>query len=149
MVKIRTATANDIPEMAGLLEQLFSIEVDFYPDLNRQIRGLGLLLQSDSSEIFIAEHQGHVIGMCTIQIHISTAIGSTVAKIEDVIVDINYRGKGIGSSLLQSAEEWSSKRNLPRLQLQADRENLPALKFYEALQWKQTNLIGYIKHINK
>ncbi|MDZ8119668.1 GNAT family N-acetyltransferase [Pontiella agarivorans] len=146
-MKIRTATEDDIPVMAELLHELFAIEVDFSPDFAVQTKGLLLLLERSDAEIFLAEFDGHVVGMCSIQTHISTAKGCEVGVVEDVVVDLNYRGRGIGAALLRRLEEWSVKRGLARLQLLADRDNNPALGFYRRQGWHSTNLISWMKHL--
>lgn len=146
-MKIRTATREDIPAMAELLHELFAVEVDFTPHYPTQVQGLELLLLRDHAEIFVAEAGGALVGMCTVQIHISTAKGREVGIVEDVIIDVDHRGKGIGSALLRALEEWATERGLARLQLQADRDNHPALGFYRRQGWHLTNLIGWMKHL--
>ncbi len=146
-MKIRTATLDDIPEMAELLHELFAIENDFTPDFATQARGLTLLIDRAAAEIFVAEINGKVIGMCTVQIHVSTAKGCEVGTVEDLVIDIDHRDKGVGSSLLRKVEEWAVERGLARLQLEADRDNHPALGFYRRQGWHVTNLIGWMKHL--
>ena len=146
-MKIRTANQKDIPAMAELLHELFAIETDFSPDFGLQSRGLSLLLNQDNSRIFVAELEETIVGMCTIQIHISTAKGREVGIVEDVVVDIDHRGKGIGSALLRTLEEWAIERGLVRLQLLVDRDNHPAWGFYRRQGWNTTNLVSWMKHI--
>ena len=144
-MKIRTATKEDIPAMAELLHQLFSIEADFTPDFALQSLGLEMLLDRETAELFVAEIDGQVVGMCTAQVIVSTATGKEVAAVEDVVIDIDHRGQGIGSSLLLHLEDWAARRDLGRLQLLADRDNAPALGFYRRQGWRQTNLVGWMK----
>jgi ribosomal protein S18 acetylase RimI-like enzyme len=119
---IRNATPNDIPVMSELLHELFAIEADFSPHSPTQILGLKLLLERDSAEIFVAVIDNKVVGMCTVQILVSTAKGREVGTVEDVVVDIEHRGQGVGSALLRNLEEWAFIRGLARLQLQSDRD---------------------------
>jgi len=144
---IRTATENDIPAMAELLHQLFAIESDFTPDFEKQVKGLELLLDRPSANIFVAEIDGEVAGMCTVQILISTAMGQEVGAVEDVIVDVEHRGKGIGGALMRAVEKWAIKKQLGRLQLRADKDNGQALCFYRQQGWEHTNLIGWMKFL--
>ena len=146
-MKIRTATKDDIPAMAELIRELFAVEADFTPDFAAQCRGLELLIEKDNAEIFVAETRGEVVGMCTVQILVSTAKGGEVGKVEDMVVGIQHRGKGIGAALLQTLEDWAKQRGLARLQLQADCDNHPALGFYRRQGWQHTNLIGWMKHL--
>ncbi|QBG47741.1 GNAT family N-acetyltransferase [Verrucomicrobia bacterium S94] len=146
-MKIRTATEDDIPVMAELLHELFAIEVDFTPDFAVQSEGLRLLLNRPDAEIFLAEIDGKVVGMCSIQIHVSTAKGREVGVVEDVVIDLDYRNRGIGAALLRRLEEWSVQHGLARLQLLADRDNNPALGFYRRQGWRSTNLISWMKQL--
>ena len=146
-MKIRTATREDIPAMAELLHELFAIEVDFTPDFAVQSEGLGLLVENDKAHVFIAEVGGEIVGMCTCQIHVSTAKGREVGVVEDVVVDIDHRGKGVGAALMRVLEEWAAARGLARLQLLVDRDNPSALGFYRKQGWRATNLDSWMKHL--
>lgn len=147
-MKIRTATKADIPAMAELLHELFAIEADFSPNYEVQSRGLELLIEQENTAIFVACFNGQVVGMCTLQVIISTAMGKKVAAVEDVVVDVDHRGKGIGAALLRNAEEWADQVGLGRLQLMADRDNSPALGFYRRQGWNPTNLIVWMKQLS-
>ncbi len=146
-MEIRNATKDDIPAMAELLHELFAIEIDFTPDYAKQARGLELLIESDSATLFVAEDHGQVVGMCTVQVVVSTAMGRIVGLVEDVVIDVEHRGKGIGSALMRTVEQWALQEKLGRLQLLADKDNGPALCFYRQQGWKCSNLMGWIKQL--
>lgn len=133
--------------MAELLHELFAIETDFTPDFELQSAGLSLVLNRPESTIFVAEIAGSIVGMCSLHIHVSTAKGQEVGIVEDVVVDINHRGNGIGSALLRTLEEHARGQNLARLQLLVDQDNHPALAFYRCRGWQATHLMGWMKHL--
>jgi GNAT superfamily N-acetyltransferase len=143
IVHIRDALRSDMDVMVNLLGELFSIEADFSIDKARQRRGLNLMLDGCLKHrcIKVAEVEGQVIGMCTAQTLISTAEGGIVGLVEDVVVDLQHRGQGIGRKLMESIEEWARSRGATRLQLLADRTNFPALDFYDKIGWRPTQLI--------
>jgi ribosomal protein S18 acetylase RimI-like enzyme len=146
MINLRTAEFDDIESMILLLAELFALEADFQVDANKQRAGLELLLNSDNGKIFIAENaNGQVVGMCSVQILISTAEGAKVGLVEDLIVSAAYRGQGIGKKLLLFLENWASQQGLKRLQLLADKNNQPALEFYARQKWQFTQLIALRK----
>ncbi|WP_295053903.1 GNAT family N-acetyltransferase [Sulfuricurvum sp.] len=128
---VRYAAYNDIPEMANLLCELFSIEDDFAVDAEKQCRGLKLLLDTPNAVVLIAEWDGRVVGMISMQSLVSTAIGEHVGLIEDMIVTHSYREKGIGSSLLEALIAESAKKKYGRLALGADNRNSGAIAFYQ------------------
>lgn len=139
---IRRANHEDIEALVGLLKELFSIEEDFAFDEKKQRCGLKMMLENDISRcIMIAETNKTVVGMCTAQILVSTAEGGKAALIEDMVVNENNRGRGIGRLLMSSIEDWSISQDVQRLELLADRNNKNALEFYEDLKWIKTQLI--------
>jgi len=89
----------------------------------------------------VAELDGQVVGMCTGQILVSTAEGGLAVVIEDLVVDEPHRGRGVGRSLLTEVEKWASAQGAKRLQLLADKNNSPALAFYNTMKWCSTQLI--------
>jgi N-acetylglutamate synthase-like GNAT family acetyltransferase len=101
-VVIRPARVGDIPRMADLLGELFSVESGFTADRERQERGLRALIEGPpgSAQVIVAESEGTVIGMATVQTVVSTAEGGQVGLVEDVIVERELRGQGIGTRLL-------------------------------------------------
>jgi ribosomal protein S18 acetylase RimI-like enzyme len=144
-MKIRQATALDIDAMAMLLAQLFSIEQDFTPDKSKQRIGLEKLLRAADAYVFVAEANGEVVAMATLQVLISTAEGGRCGLIEDVVVQSAFRGQGVGQALMAHLVDWANIQRLTRLQLLADRDNQPALAFYKKQGWLVTNLIALRK----
>jgi ribosomal protein S18 acetylase RimI-like enzyme len=143
MVTIRTANPSDIAQLVALLQELFAIEKDFVFDPVKQTNGLNQLLNSDKDFILVAESSkvNKVVGMCTIQTLISTAEGGQVGLLEDLVVAAGFRHQGIGSKLLAEAIYWTECQGLKRLQLLADKNNLPALGFYKKQGWLATELV--------
>ena len=146
---IRPACIEDVPCLCGLLDKLFSIESDFVPHAEKQAHGLSLLINdpTSSSLVLAAIHGDKVVGMATIQTLVSTAEGGRVGLVEDVIVDPLFRGHRAGTLLLERIAAWGRENGLTRLQLLADNENRPALKFYLSRGWNTTRLICMRKMI--
>ena len=53
------------------------------------------------------------------------------ACVEELVVDTNFRGWGVGSALMNRATEWAKQRGFPGLMLETQDNNVPACKFYE------------------
>jgi GNAT superfamily N-acetyltransferase len=142
MVFIRNAEVCDIDAMIGLLETLFAIETDFSFDSGRQRRGLSRMIGGcmKHKTIKVAETQGRVVGMASAQTVISTAEGGLAALVEDVVVDADFRGRGIGRRLVESLHGWAENLGVTRFQALVDTENRPALAFYRKNGWQPTRL---------
>lgn len=142
LITYSTATVADTPFLTHLLTQLFSIEKDFEPNATKQEQGLALLLKNQqTASIQVARNaSGNAIGMVSAQIVISTAQGSASVWIEDMVIDADFRGQGIGKHLLQRALAWAKDNGATRAQLLVDIENAGALAYYEHLGWESTQL---------
>jgi ribosomal protein S18 acetylase RimI-like enzyme len=140
---IRDARPDDLEALVALLEALFSIEEDFDVDEARQRRGLSMMLDGCGKHrcVKVAEADGRVVGMCSAQMLISTAMGGWGAMVEDMVVAAPHRGEGIGRQLMDAIVHWARARGLTRLQLLADRTNFSALDFYDRMGWHPTRLI--------
>lgn len=123
------ATEADIPELVKLLSVLFSIEKDFNPDSTKQQKGLALLIQNNANgTIQVARDiSGKVIGMVSAQLVISTAQGAASAWVEDMVVDSEHRGQGLGKELLKQALAWAKAKGATRAQLLVDVTNTEAI----------------------
>jgi ribosomal protein S18 acetylase RimI-like enzyme len=140
-IVIQKADPRSLDDLVLLLRQLFSIEADFRFNREKQEKGLREIMDSPDSHLLAAFHGKRAVGMCTLQVLISTARGGKVGLVEDMVVLEEYRKRGIGKMLLRGIEELAESRGLSRLQLLADKNNLPALDFYEKAGWDSTELI--------
>lgn len=156
--QIRVASDADLEAMVALLAQLFSIETDFSIDASKQRKALQLLLQAQASstqdnvpraQLFVAEQQGKLIGMCSCQVTVSTAEGSYSGWVEDVIIDAAHRHQGAGQALMEYLQQWARQHGLSRLQLLADSANPPALNFYAKQNWNRSQMQALRKYLNR
>ncbi|WP_242846796.1 GNAT family N-acetyltransferase [Clostridium homopropionicum] len=106
-----------------------------------------MLEQSNQCCIIVAEHEGQVVGMCTGQLLTSTSEGGLKVILEDLVVAAEHRGRGIASLLVNAVEEWVVKNGALRIDLLADRRNIPALNFYKKHNWNSTELIALQKYL--
>lgn len=147
-MRIRRATHADCDAMAGLLVQLFAIETDFTVDTTKQIKALHLLIDDLTTVVLVAEMDEKVVAMVTMQRLVSTAAGGYGGVIEDVVVDAQYRGRGIGRALLETLMTLARENGYCRLQLNAERNNIPACIFYRNYGFSRTSLILLLKSLH-
>ena len=53
------------------------------------------------------------------------------AYVEELVVDTEFRGKGVGRALMNRAIEWAKHQNFPGITLETQDNNVPACTFYE------------------
>lgn len=83
---------------------------------------------SSKTYIFIND-DNQIIGSATIFIeHKFLHCGSTIGRIEDVVVDANLRVKGVGKSLVKKCIEFANDKDCYKIILDCSDDNVP---FYE------------------
>ncbi len=141
MISIDFASADDLPRLAELLSELFTLESDFRPERDKQLRGLRLILDNPAlGRLFVLRINGKVAGMANALITVSTAQGGCVLLLEDVIISREYRGKGLGQRLLEHVLDWALGQGMTRVTLLADRDNQAALDFYLRLGFEHSHM---------
>ncbi|MDQ7003759.1 MAG: GNAT family N-acetyltransferase [Ghiorsea sp.] len=139
-IRIRDANTEDLSKLTVLVSELFNIEPDFNPNIRKQRQGLAYLMECEQATVLLMESSHEIIAMCTLQPLISTAEGGTVGMVEDLIVAEKWRGKGLGTVLLNAVQAVALTQGMSRLQLLAGRGNAQAQLFFDKQEWQKTNM---------
>ncbi len=132
----------DLPAMADLLHELFTLESDFQPERTKQIAGLKLILDTPQlGRLFVLRIDGEVVGMANALITVSTAQGNRVLLLEDVIVSAPHRGAGLGKLLVEHVCAWAKAEGMTRVTLLADQDNTKTLAFYDRLGFAKSAMV--------
>lgn len=143
-MNIEIAQHKDIEKLSDLLLTLFEQEVEFKANKEIQKKALKMIIDNTTQgHILIAKVDDIVVGMVSLLYSISTALGSKVAILEDMIVSKEYQGKGIGTLLVLYAKDLSKKNGCRRITLLTDIENIYAHKFYERNGFTKSTMIPF------
>jgi GNAT superfamily N-acetyltransferase len=115
-IRLRLMTAKDIPEGMGLKDAA---------GWDQTAHDWLQFLRSSPKGCFVAEQEGGVVGTVA-----TITYEDRFAWIGMVIVDKRYRGRGIGTTLLQHAVRYLDSRNIPTMKLDATPQGKP---LYEKL----------------
>ena len=144
MMVITQAVLADIPQLVKLLEVLFEQEAEFAPNPDLQSNSLEkIILDPTIGMIFIARDQDRVLGMLSLLLTESTALGSPVALLEDMIVAPSCRLQGIGTKLIEYAIQKARQMGVKRFTLLTDMVNFQAQEFYQKLGFHKSTMIPY------
>ena len=147
-MQLRKAKLDDIPDLCKLLNYLFEQEEEFKPNIEIQSEGLRkIITQSDVGVIVIAIDSSKLIGMVNILYTVSTALGSRVAILEDMVVSPKVRGKGVGSKLMSYSLDLAKKNSCKRITLLTDFDNDGAHKFYQQHGFIRSSMVAFRKSI--
>lgn len=89
--------------------------------------------------VWMAFDENGAAGICVVCYAISTSMGSVVAKLDDVSVKRDRRGKGVGTDLLEQLKEQLRKESVTRIDVAVHIENPEARRFYEKLGFVALN----------
>jgi GNAT superfamily N-acetyltransferase len=138
------ATKNDIDDICELLCELFSQEAEFKPQKHLQEKALNEIIKNPNmATILIAKKEGKIVAMINLLYTISTALGSKVALLEDMIVKEEYRDKNIGSKLITFAKEFAKENGCKRITLLTDNDNIKAHNFYQKNGFEKSVMIPF------
>jgi len=86
-MKLTQATYSDIPELVELLVSLFEQEAEFEPNSEAQRKALSkIILDPKIGVILVARNDEKIVGMINLLFTESTALGTKVAILEDMVV---------------------------------------------------------------
>ena len=97
--------------------------VKHYP---RHETTLEAYLTQQHKGIFFARYKGQIVGQLILYQN-----WHDYAYIDDLVVDAEVRGRGIGRKLVDYAIQWAKERNCPGLMLETQNINVAACHFYE------------------
>ena len=146
---IRKATFDDAAQILefitglAIYEKLEHEVVGSVEDLQRTLFG-----DNPAAEVLIAEHDGQAAGFALFFTSYSTFLAQPGIYLEDLFVYPQFRGFGVGKSLLGHLAALAVERDMGRLDWSVLNWNEPAIKFYEQLgargmnEWTQYRLTG-------
>jgi GNAT superfamily N-acetyltransferase len=148
-MKIKTATIEDLE----VLVPLFNGYRVFYKrasDISAAKHFLKDRFRKGDSVIFLAIAQdGTGLGFTHLYPSFSSVAMQRVYILNDLFVDPEFRGHGIGEKLMEHAKTFAVANNCLGLTLETAKDN-PAQKLYERLGWtKDTEVFHYTWEINK
>ena len=143
---IRIARESDEARCSELLGILFSQEHEFTADAAVQSRAISMIIRNpELGRIFVGEIDGVVQGMVLLLFTISTVLGRKVALLEDMVVAPAWRGKGLGTLLINHAEDFARSEGFGRITLLTDRDNDIAQQFYRAQGFSPSEMVVFRK----
>jgi GNAT superfamily N-acetyltransferase len=83
------------------------------------------------AEVLVADHDGAVVGICTVYLDIESVRFGRRAWVEDLAVHHGHRSAGLGKALLDAAKDWARERGATHLELDSGDARADAHRFYE------------------
>ncbi|MCU1715891.1 GNAT family N-acetyltransferase [Pseudomonas sp. 5P_3.1_Bac2] len=129
-VQLRAVSSTDAPALCALLQQLGPDEAR----ADAQIMALRLSQLPSNIEVLVAERDGQLLGTCSLHLieHLAHNFARS-AVLEDVVVDAQARGLGIGQALMAKAIERARHWRCYKVALSSKVSRSQAHAFYAKL----------------
>lgn len=105
------------------------------PPLEKQ--KLEEILSQPNQDLLVAKLRGKIVGVTTITFIKTLCYTKGIIFIEDVIVDPDFRGQGIGEEMVKAAIRLSKNNKAEFIDLTSNPARVPAIKLYTKLGFKK------------
>lgn len=134
-IHIRPAVEADAARLQQYVADLFAEQLpvlflrDKAPTVEEERRFIRSMIESPRCVLLVAEAEGEIVGMLDFRGHPEPQrmhageLGMSTAK--------HWRGRGVGTKLLERLLEWAERRGVGRLELRVFSNNPDAIRLYE------------------
>ncbi|WP_417709422.1 GNAT family N-acetyltransferase [Roseibium aggregatum] len=129
---IRSASKEDFEGLCALYAQLISHDIPASDDLRRET--FDQILVQSGVDVLVADMAGTLVATCMlVKVPNLTRGCAPFALIENVVTHADWRGRGIGKVLMQSATDAAFEAGCFKVMLLSGAANKNALRFYKDL----------------
>lgn len=143
-MEIRIANINDLDGIKDLYNILFSdmakLQPEYFKEAKQDNKFIKMIIDNEDSDILIAQDT-KIIGLALVQKQTTPPYNCLVEHhytyLMDLVVDPDFRGKGIGKSLIEKVKEWALEKDSDYIELNVLSENKKAITLYEAMNFEE------------
>jgi GNAT superfamily N-acetyltransferase len=124
----------------ALIEELFEppgVRAPGYTD-ERGRAGFKHAVHDRDADVLLALDGDRVVGLASVYADILSIRYGPRCWLQDLIVTSSYRGRGVGATLLDAANEWARDRGCTHLELSSGEGRKDAHRFYRAQGMSQS-----------
>jgi len=147
--EIRFATESDVGLVLAFIRKLAVYErLEHQMEATEEVLRSSLFGPVPRAEVLLAFVGGEAAGFALFFHNFSTFVGRAGLYLEDVFVDEQHRGKGVGRALFARLGEIARERNCRRFEWAVLDWNVSAIRFYQNLgaqelsDWRLFRLSG-------
>lgn len=157
---IRVANPSDMPSVLRLIKELAKFENEAEAvEVTVEILISSGFKNKPAFKVYVAEREERIVGMALFYERYSTWKGKAI-HMEDLIVEEEFRGNGIGNALYTEVLKYAYKNNFKRVAWEVLDWNTPAIDFYKSTgakllkEWRvvhmdEKSLSHFIQNINQ
>jgi len=139
-MNFRLLKRDDKDGLINLLQQLSQKKID-----SKQYC-IHHLISNHHCRCLIVEQDGRIIGFGALVLYL-TPLNGKVARIEDVIVDVEYRGQGVGREIMQTLIKWAAINDVNKIVLSSNPKREAARSLYRSLGFTKIDTEVFIREM--
>jgi len=150
---LRAANRSDVPAILALIRELAAYEhLTDACVATEELLAKNLFGEGRAAEALVAEEEGLVVGYAIYFKTFSTFLARPGIYLEDIYVQPNHRGRGIGKGMLREIARVAVDRGYGRVEWSVLDWNTPSIEFYKSLgavpmeEWTMYRLSGDALH---
>lgn len=152
-MEVRTAVLDDIDGIAKLYIKQFckmkDLQPDFFQEGSQSKEFIKSIIEENNSDFLVIMNENHMVGFLLLQSKetpdFSCFIKHKYAYLMDIVISEDYRGKGMGSLLLNEAKIWANDKKLDYIELNVLSNNNDAIQFYQRHDFKEKSQTMFCK----
>ncbi|QSJ20157.1 GNAT family N-acetyltransferase [Nostoc sp. UHCC 0702] len=148
-IHFKLAENIDVEALLILIQELY--EVDGCIPFNQVVARNALIqLLNDESmgRVWLIQYQSQPIGYVVLTLGYSLEFGGRDAFIDELYIQANYQGQGIGKQTIKFLEEVCISLNVQALHLEVERKNTSAQGFYRRVGFEDHERYLMTKRLN-
>lgn len=139
---IRKARSTDLEKLLSFEQGIIAAERPFDPTLKQEkihYYDIEQMISASHIEVLVAEIDLEIVGSGYARITAAKPYlnHQTYAYLGFMYTDLNYRGIGVNSKIIESLKEWCRSQNVFELRLDVYNDNASAIKAYEKVGFKK------------
>ena len=136
MTNFRKITHQDIEVLLVLMTDFYAIDgYPIDPEITRK-NFVHFIENPNLGQSFIIEHDGKVAGYIILNFLFSFEFGGTIAFLDELYVDSNFQGKGLGKLGVAFSQKFAKEKELKILFLEVELHNERAIELYKKYNFK-------------
>ena len=139
---IRKARSTDLEKLLSFEQGIIAAERPFDPTLKEEkihYYDIEQMISAPHIEVLVAEIDLEIVGSGYARIAAPKPYlnHDTYAYLGFMYTDMNYRGLGVNSKIIESLKDWCRSKNVFELRLDVYNDNASAIKAYEKVGFKK------------
>lgn len=131
MITFELLTKENIPTIVNLMVDFYAI--DGYPINKENTTNLfsEFVNKPDAGKCFVIKYNNEICGYTILIQFFSFEMGGYVLLLDELYIDNNFQGKGIGKKAMEFIKQFAQNNNYKKIVLEVEPHNQRAIQLYQ------------------